>query len=406
VPHHIHFIAPPLQGQLFDLPATAIAPASWEKRSPGLSRLNARPAPAHLVNALVDENELGEEDAASSCHDWLEQPALAFAAWRRSMRTGMDGGREFKSHSTRQYISMFGQFCRWMAEHRLQLRGVEPRHVMAYLDGLRGGAQGDSVVAPSTRRRYLFLLHRTFEHLVRLELLKGNPCAGLDELSPFQAAERPTKTILLPEMEARFIEWCTAEARVASLRWEAVRNQAMRLTFLASGITVAEAQRLQVSQVLLQSNEADSGGAAPSQRIWLDLQAHGRTPARRAPLASFAVDSLLRWLEVREALAAPGETVFCTRRRQVDIDPNMARPSKQPLSASEIYDVVKPAMREAGHASPRTGPQVLRNTFAARQIRQGLPLQRIMDWMGLNTLESLRAIERLVPERIDGIQAG
>lgn len=60
-------------------------------------------------------------------------------------------------------------------------------------------------------------------------------------------------------------------------------------------------------------------------------------------------------------------------------------------------------MRGCGFEGRLAGPSTLRNTFMARQIRQGIPLDRIRDWVGLRTTEQLRAPQRQVPRRADGL---
>ena len=52
----------------------------------------------------------------------------------------------------------------------------------------------------------------------------------------------------------------------------------------------------------------------------------------------------------------------------------------------------------------RAGPATLRNAYMARQIRKGYPLDLIRDWTGLRTIEQLRALQRQVPIRGDGLK--
>lgn len=410
--------------------------------------------PGQQVSFLFDEPARDEGAAASlglpwgmepaDCVlTWRREPATAFLHWCRARRTSRT---EYAGHSIEQYVSMFGRFLQWRAGQLqrlavgdvraaaavadgepgatddavacvpLHLDLVRPEDIEAFLNGLRGGRKGDKPCAPSTRRRYLFLLHNTFEHMAEIGALEANPCAGLPELRPNKDFERRAPAILVPAAEQRYIDWCLAQE---CTRWEHARDMALRLVFLASGITVAEAQRLRVEQVEFHApaagehdgtaDHAGHGDAVP--HATLTIVAHGFVPERRAPVARFAVPALANWLRVRMMTRVAGGALFNSRRPQPEPEGVTAEaiesawwPSPEPLGKSEIYDTVAPGLRAAGHLAPRAGPQTLRNTFAARQIRAQMPLARIRDWMGLRTTDQLAIIARQVPLRSDGVQ--
>lgn len=395
------------------------------------------PGPGQQASFLFDEpagDEAGTAglglpwgmEHADSVLTWRREPATAFLHWCRARRTSRT---EYAGHSIEQYVSMFGRFLQWRAgqlqrlavgDERaasvpLHLELVRPQDIEAFLNGLRGGRKGDKPCAPSTRRRYLFLLHNTFEHMAEIGALEDNPCAGLPELRPNKDYERRAPAILAPAAEQRYIDWCLAQD---CSRWEHARDMALRLVFLASGITVAEAQRLRVEQVEFDAPRAANTGGDDAVDVddlvpaaTLTIVAHGFVPERRAPVARFAVPALANWLRVRMMTRVAGGALFNSRRPQPEGDAATPEaierawwPSPEPLGKSEIYDTVAPAMRAAGYIAPRAGPQTLRNTFAARQIRAQVPPARIRDWMGLRTTDQLAIIARQVPLRSDGVQ--
>lgn len=346
-----------------------------------------------LAQRLVELEAMGSQGIAER---WLIDPVGAFGRWKNTQRFR---GVEFEEHSVEQYTSMWGRYCEWLRQKRLSLEVVGGAEVDRFLEGLRGGRLGELPVAPSTKRRYLFLLHRTYAHLEQLGVVAKNPVAELPALARHQANERPARMLMREAQEQAYIDWCMAQP---AQRWDQVRNRALRLLFLASGITVTEARLLKVTEIAVIDEDPDNGFAV------LMIPAHGNTPAREAPVSSFGVGPLVQWLEARYPLGGEGDVLFASGRPYtfcsiIDPDQGHMRPSEHPLSAEEIYDIVSAAMRGCGFEGRRAGPSTLRNTFMARQIRQGIPLDRIRDWVGLRTTEQLRALQRQVPRRADGL---
>lgn len=328
---------------------------------------------------------------------WRSDPISAYMAWRSCQRVR---GTEFDAHSLEQYASMWGRYCSWLRTAGLALDKVTAADVDRFLLSLRGGRKGLRQAAPSTKRRYLFLLHRTYTHLELLEVVKRNPVAELPELARHQASERPARVLLTPAQEQAYVQWCLAEP---AQRWDHLRNRALRLLFLASGITVFEARMLRLEDVTILDEHPETGFAS------LALPAHGLTPAREAPVAAFAVAALGQWIRARFPMGASGSCLFPAGRRYtlcglLDPDQGHLRPAEEPLSAEEIYTIVSTALRGCGFEARRSGPATLRNAYMARQIREGHPLERIRDWVGLRTTEQLRALQRQVPMRYDGIR--
>ena len=341
----------------------------------------------------ASRREADENDVCASAI-WQRAPARAFELWKRSQR--VRGKAEFDEHSIEQYACMWKRWTDFMARRDLDVTLVQAGDVDDFLAGLRGGRLHDRPAAPSTRRRYLFLVARTFAFLESVGVVEANPCAGMPETQRHQANERPARALLTELQEKAFIEWSLEQGE--GPRWERARDCALRLLFLASGITVAEARALRVESVHIEPGDTPGSWVGS-----IDIEAHGQVPARRAPVAPFAVAPLANWLRKRSVLLrAPGELVFNTRRLHDPHDEH-AMPAADALSAKEIYDLVASALRACGYERSRAGPQTLRNAFLARQIRAGVELERIRDWAGLQTVEQLRSLARQVPRRDDGV---
>lgn len=341
-------------------------------------------AQGDLFDALTP-NDLDEVPAAvmapPAAQRWTENPLLAFEEWKRSQRVFH---KEYADHSVEQFRSMFSRFLIWLAGRGRTLQAARPADIDGFLASLRN--RQDAPAAASTRRRYLFLLHHTFETLQHLEVRPDNPCAGLLELTRNQAYRRAAPTILDARSMRRYIEWTLEQPEDG---WVAARDKALRLVFLASGITLSEARALHLPDVM-----SDDEASPPV--MGLHVRTHGFVHERVAPVSDFAHAALKQWVKIRSRLCVPGEVVFIARAKHAT---HVAEPQPHAISPMEVYTIVEEAMIASGNDNSRRGPQTLRNTFIADMLMKGHPIERIMQWSGLNTTESIQAIARLLPHR-------
>lgn len=379
------------------------------------------------------DNTRAKDNAAHAQH-WLQNPRAAFEAWKRSQPLRPQSHRSLDDQSLTQYLSMWGSFVRWMdsraplpalpaagrtAPKPLDLRDITPSHIQGFLAQLRGGRRGDRPMGASSERRYLFLLHRTFEHVRALELRADNPCDAFPQLQPVHAAARPPRVLLSAPQEYRFIQWCLAQP---TQRWDHCRNLALRLLLLGAGLTVSELRGLRLRDIVVE--DEGSGAAMPLcqgphlaadstdisnledaalPRLSLSIPEHGSAAARRAPVDTFATRALLQWLRARALLQPAGELVFNARRMDGLGGSFGCAAGAHALSAKEVYDIVAEALQAVGFAGARQGPATLRNTFMARHIRTGTPLAVLRDWTGLRTTQQLVLLQRQVPYRIQAL---
>lgn len=358
-----------------DLFATQDVAAAIATAGPAAPAPMAEPGQPTVAPA-TDVNDNGPAQAAPS--DWVEQPDIAFRRWKLSQRIRH---KEFNDHSVEQYGTMFGAFLRWLAERGMTLTTARSEHLDLFLAS-KAGRDGKPA-APTTRRRYLRLINSVYEHLRLLELRKDNPAAPLVDLTRHQDFEKPAPTLLPFSLAERYGEWSLIHTGAG--HWVDERNRALRVIFLASGITVKEAQLLSPADVL-----ADEDGT-----VQLSVPAHGFVLARVAPMAEFARDAVLTWSRKLREIAPNCPRLFPARNFGFAID----KPEDFAVSSTEIFLIVQEAMTAIGYERQRQGPQTLRNTFIARQIYEGRPTERIMAWTGLNSPETVNRIAKLVPLR-------
>lgn len=364
---------------------------------------------------------------------WTADPVVAFTEWKESQSVNK---RKYDDHSVGQYASMFGRYVSWLRAQGLRIEDAREEHLDLFLSTKRGRVSGDDGIAKpaaaSTRRRYLQLLDKVYTHLRLLELTKENPAAPLLDLTRHQSFIKPAPRVLSMAQQEDYISTCNglhqAQLQRAQLiqdrahladstdpslgwiesqlgldlpqeqaapPWVIKRDLALRLTFLASGITVQEMQRLGPSDVLVEGGES-----ADTLDVSLQIAAHNFVPARRAPLAAFAADALIAWRQHLLGLSPAAKKLFPARKVGFNHDDLM---SDRPISSSEAYLCIQPVLDHVA-PGPRQGPQTLRNSFLLRQIYDEVPLDRIISWTGLASTESLHRIKMLVPIRRDGVR--
>lgn len=310
---------------------------------------------------------------------WTTTPELAFREWKESQRVRR---KEFASHSLEQYEAMFSAFLRWLESKSLTLRDAREEHLDLFLTS-KTGREGQA--ASTTRRRYLQLIHKVYEHLRLMELRKDNPAAPLIDLTRHQDFVKPAPSVLSPNLAEAYTDWCL---RQPADHWVDARNKALRLIFIASGITVAEARRLTPDDVDVVDGT-----------VQLRVAAHGFVQARATPVAAYAAPAIQRWTQTLRRYLRDAPVLFPARNFSFAHD----EPERFAVGADEAFRIVQEAMHAIGYDRPRAGPQTLRNTFIARQIWEGRPHDKIMAWCGLQSAESIQRISKLVPIRADGV---
>jgi integrase/recombinase XerD len=322
--------------------------------------------------------ELGAQidiDAARQhINRWRLNPETAFKEWKESQRVNQ---KEFASHSVEQYQTMFRAYLRWLGERGVALETATREHLDLFLNSKNG--RDGKPAAQTTKRRYLHLLNNIYEHLRLIELRKDNPAEPLLDLTRHQDFEKPAPNVLPFELSERYIQWVMSQP---DEMWHEARDKALRMIFIGSGMRLKEALNLR------REDYRSSNG-----RAVFDVRAHGFVQARAVPLSSHANLAVLQWLLRLKAMDSTNNYVFPARYFKNGHDyPIMAH-----IASAETFLTIQEAMTAIGYERSGQGPQTLRNTFIARQIWEGKPVERIMQWCGLQTPETVNRISKMVP---------
>jgi site-specific recombinase XerD len=301
-------------------------------------------------------------DARAACRTWLSQSDDNYA-----------------NQSIAQYTAMVGTVADWMhIERQLNLLNAQASDVDAFLKSLRG--RNDQPASASTLRRYVSTLGKLYQHLVGQGLRRDNPLEDLQRKVHQSGPVRSAPRFLTWEQSEQYIAWLNGQNPDG---WCDLRDNALRCIYLATGITVEESLQLKCNDIHL-------GLAHPA------LQVRTRSPltTRQLLLPTWSVRILKRWVDCRAGLGVTGHVLFVARRRSPTAGVDGGEPSPHAISTSELYEIIRPAVEAAGLANEQLGPQTLRNSYAVRQLHQGIDHATLMRWMGLRTSFSIDAIRR------------
>lgn len=316
----------------------------------------------------MEQLSLIAEPRIDGANNWLSNPMGAFENWQRS--TPHSDGYLYAEQSVKQHRAMWHCFVDYLTREQLDLRAVQSDRLAKFLDGLT--AKNGKSAQDSTRRRYLKLLANTFDHLHAIGLRRGaNPCLVLFRY--YRPTPVKSPGALAAQEDDRFVAFVLS---MAAVTWREIRDQAMLVLIIGSGLYAAEIIGLQMDHVILDAEPP-----------YLIIDAHGKVPERRAPIIAFARAPLQRWLDVRARLPLGNEqTVFISGK------------GGQMLPAT-LYRKVQAILKGAdGGLRPRGGfgPQVLRNSFLMRQLARDKPIDVVQQWAGHVELKSTLRYRALV----------
>lgn len=182
---------------------------------------------------------------------------------------------------------------------------------------------------------------------------------GRIETNPILLAERPPKPRLLPRAPKeqdvkRLLDYLATEAR--SGEWVAIRNQALIVLALDSGMRRGELAALKVSDLDLAHRTAT-------------IFANKTKASRVCALTPFCCEILSNWLTIREQIAGAGdvEEVFLSQHGGG-------------LTPTGIFRVLEAALARAG--VNRFGVHSLRHAYAIYSLRNGAVLTDIQKQLG------------------------
>ena len=266
-----------------------------------------------------------------------------------------------------QAVELFGLYCK--------SKGLAPRTVETYmfaLEGLRAflGQTSDPPGLPQTRDLRAYIAHMLDRGLsrgtvrVRMRSIRVfcNFLAreGLVDVSPFEGVEIPRvpeayPRVLSEEEVTKLIKACKGSS------WLAVRNRAILLTFLDTGIRLSELVQLNLEDVNLSALtlRVRRGKGGKERYVFM-----GRTLFR----------AMRRWLDVR-GYSSFQEALFITRK-------------ETRIDKRNVQRTIERIAGRAGLNGIRVTPHLLRHTFATHYIKNGgdpFSLQRILGHSDIKT---------------------
>jgi len=266
-----------------------------------------------------------------------------------------------------QAVELYQLYCR--------ARGLAPRTLETYFASLEGlytflAQQEADPAIPSSQqlRTYIsFLLDQGLSRgtvRIRMRVVRAF-CnfltrEGIADVSPFGGVEIPR----VPETRPNVLGAEEVRRLVAAsngVGWTGVRNHALLLTFLDTGIRLGELLRLN-------REDADMGGL--TIRIH-----HGKGGKERQVFMGRSLyRALRRWIDLR-GVSIPQEALFLTRRGDR-------------LQRRNVQRIVESIGACAGLTGRKLAPHALRHTFATHYIMNGgdpFSLQRILGHSDIKT---------------------
>lgn len=226
----------------------------------------------------------------------------------------------------------------------------------------RSFLQSSLDLAPSSINRRLTGLRVFFDWAVDHGTILNNPAAkvpGIKSEPPpprwLTEAEQQQLLTALDEM--------VAKAATTNLQEQAVRDKAIILIVLHTGLNIQELRRLTTTSITLLYNEGT-------------VQVKGETgkQSRQIPLNSQARQALGAYLKVRPHTT--NNTLFVGKRG--------------PLGNRQIQRILKHCARQAGLPEKLVTIHTLRHTLARNLVRAGVGLEQAAELLGFANLETMR----------------
>lgn len=342
---------------------------------------------------------------------WLEHPAQAFEEW---MDAGQ-GGKGFKERSKVVYGAMWKKLIKYALPLGLCPAFMTAQQIRGFLHEVL--ARGSAVPSPTQQRRYLSLLASVQGELVGLGCLNSNAARELINEKPMQEVTflRNLPVALQPGQELAIKAWLSRRAcPVHPSQWRVQRDSALVCMVLGSGVKLHELQSLRLSDVIMKNPDSD----APAV---VRITTNG-AKERRSPLTPQFEQPVLDWMIwLREQGAPHTLPMFLSSEDEqagaidpeLELDLNASLPlarighgehnvheGVKAMSSAQIWRVVHQAFIECGFNErlARHGPTVLRNTFAMRQLRAGVPIDTVSLWLGHKDRRSTEVYRALLGE--------
>lgn len=311
--------------------------------------------------------------------EWNTNPQLAFKQFvtttafaKTGRRLRADGSlRTMSAESARTYTFMFGNFATWMGQQGKTLSTLDHKDLIRFINRAEGGQR---ILNSKIAYRYLRLLERCYEHLNVIPNPAQQTVLLLDQaaLTKDQAGRA-----LSAEQLQRFFEALPGDpprprAAEEFIGWRRRRDRAMQVVIALTGLRVAEAIGLLVSEV---GHQVALDGS-------LDLtitpeEKHDTSYEHITTLPPNGVAELIPWLKERQRLVDDERTMLAG---DFVFPANFAG---RKMIKKTVYMQIRATFQRAGLDSTRAGGRTLRNTFAKAQLEGGARPDELKDVLGL-----------------------
>ena len=278
-----------------------------------------------------------------------------------------------KQRSMKVYQFMFSRFLHWLADRPrpVSVRSASPDDVAQFFDEVFETTESE------IRWRYLRLIERTYECLFNARVIESNPATQcVLKLIAVRGRKavlgRDADTEALPvEVRTRIVG--ELEKLRRSEAWKDHRDAALVAVMLGAGLKLAEALELERPHIL----------KAPDRLTINVTKGVGTGKERRIRVSEFAVPYIEDWLKspIGGKCCFPG-----------------SKAAEHPMDASTAYRRVRRILEIAqeGNAGTRhMGGRILRNSFGAGLLAQGVSDDKARQVLGLREESSVKRYKRV-----------
>jgi integrase/recombinase XerD len=326
---------------------------------------------------------------------WDANPVASFTAFvqtaefaRTSRRLGEADPAPVSAKSAAIYGFMFSKFAKWLAGEKKSFSHVGEQDLVRFISQLRSRGEQNSDIT----ERYLRLLERCYAHLG----IAPNPATSATKLATanrYLAKNEGTEALEQEQIDA-FVAALPPIERPGPNRagrlpkaWKRRRDHAAQATMLFGGLRVAEIIGLHLDEV----DDAFNHGPI---RLQINPEGkHATSYEHDTVVYDYGADALRHWLVERLAEDAGGNRVLAG---------NLVFPGDhtgKPMSKVTLWRQVQATFIRAELDVNRAGGRTLRNTFAARELKNGRTKADVKEYLGLALERSAELYETAKPRK-------
>lgn len=300
-----------------------------------------------------------------------DDPAL------REFARYLQAERNASAHTLANYLMDINQFIRqqWGEQARPPFRWLEVDRYAGrrFLAGFQKAGS-----APATARRKLSSMRSFFRFLLREELVKSNPFAGL--VLPRRARKLPA-VLTVEEVGRLLAAPLSAPPAPGAAPFSAcasLRDAAILELIYSTGMRLSEVTSLREEQIDLLGGAIRVRGKGKKERL--------------CPMGGPAIRALRAYIEAREQfLQSTGRS-----RKGAPLFLNKAAGALTPRSVERM---MKKYLREAGLSATHS-PHALRHSFATHLLDAGADLRSVQELLGHASLSTTQIYTHVSIERL------